>query len=248
MQQRPRDTNTFSLADAVLWSPVAKNHRKDLGEGWLVAEELARLHLYGLQRISRAAMPKPSEQEEAIITLGCLGLNLYVETLALTIQGLFDVASHLLRGLSDCQSLTFAAGSDEQLAKRFLKDKLKASQARKAYVAYLRAAGEDELADKMNDRYKKEAGAANSLAHVSTVHIGKIMEVGDDVITPVLLGRSDSRQCRLYWLAAVDPEHNLLTWLHAFRDTSLGSDWIEKFEDVTTRFRQWFATEAKEAP
>jgi hypothetical protein len=88
------------------WPDFAEQNITNLGDGWKIAEEMAQLHAIALQRISRAVVPHPSQQDEGTLLLGAHGLNLFLEFMGLVIRGRFDVASHLVRAILDCQSLS----------------------------------------------------------------------------------------------------------------------------------------------
>jgi hypothetical protein len=230
------------------WPVGHKENRDALGDGWAIAEEFLRLHTRGLQHISRAAGAKPSESDKAMILLGTHGLNLYITALGLIVGGLFDVASHLARGLLDCQSLLYATARDEALGAKFMAgpERLKASEGRKVMINDLRNAGEDQLANDIETRYQEEAKAANSLAHVSVVHADKLVKMSANSLTPVAGGLAAGEEARRLWLVALEQELWMLGWLRAFRSSSLDSDWIAQYEATKSRFHEWFRKEAQE--
>jgi hypothetical protein len=230
------------------WPLGNEENRGAIGEGWAIAEEFLRLHTRGLQHISRAAGRTPSVSDKAVILLGAHGLNLYITTLKLIVGGLFDVASHLLRGLLDCQSLLYATAKNEESAAKFMlkPGELKASDARKVMINDLRSAGEDELADDIEARYLQEAKAANSLSHVSVIHADKLVEIKGKSITPIGGGVAAAGEARLLWLATLEQESWTLSWLRAFRASSLDSIWKAEREAVNNRFKEWFLKEAGE--
>jgi len=224
------------------WTTVTETHRQALGDGWDIAENLVWLHTSALQRISRATGANPSESDKATILLGAHTLNVYIEVLSLIVRGLFDVASYLLRGSFDCQSLVYAVAKYEAQAEKFGRGKLKASAARKLHVKDLRAASETTLANKIDDRNKAEAKAANVLAHASVTHVDKIIELSGTEITPVITGREDSSECLNFWKVALEHEDSTLGWLHAFRNQVLGPAWKKTYLVTNGRFRTWFTT------
>jgi hypothetical protein len=226
------------------WPISVEENRKALGDGWAVAEEFLRLHARGLQQISRAAGATPCESDKTLMLLGAHGLNLYITTVRLIVGGLFDVAAYLLRASFDCQTLLYATGRDEEVAKRFAAGDLKASQARKRLVADLRQGGQAELAQQISTRFEEEAKAANDLSHLKLIHLDKLIEVGDSSITPVVGGRADSKECLNFWKAALEHEHWILSWFLAFRKPALDSDWIRQYETVRARFLGWFGVAA----
>ena len=227
------------------WPKIAETHRNALGEGWGIGEELARLHASALQQISRSAGQHPTESDKAIIRLGCHGFNLYVSALSLITRGLFDVASHLMRGLFDCQALLYATGSSEDLAKRFGDGSLAASDARKRLIETLNAAGEAETAERFERKYMEEREASNSLAHVSVIHAEKVLEVTEDVATPVVLGRFDQAECRNFWLIPLEQEFWMVTWLYALRRPLFHGEGIAQWEAMRRSFTKWFKAEAE---
>lgn len=224
------------------WTLVTEAHRQALGDGWDIAENLVWLHTSALQRISRAAGSNPSESDKATILLGAHALNLCVETLSLTVRGLFDVASYMLRASFDCQALVYAVAKDEALARKFGKGKLEASAARRLHVRDLRAAGETALANEIDARNKAEAKAANVLTHANVTHVDKIIELGGTTMTPVVAGREDSSECLKFWKAALEHEDLTLSWFHAFRNQALGSDWKKVRLAARGQVQTWFTT------
>lgn len=227
------------------WSISVEENRKALGDGWAIAEEFLRLHVRGLQQISSAAGATPSESDKAVIHLGVHGLNLYITTVRLIVGGLFDVAAYLLRASFDCQSLLYATGCDEELAKRFAAGGLKASQARKRLVADLRRGGKAEIADQINTRFCEEMKAANELSHLNLGHLDKLIEVAGSSARPVVGGRADSEECRRFWVTTLEEEFWLLSWFCALRGTVLESDWVARYESARNHFVGWFKTEAE---
>ena len=227
------------------WPKIAESHKNALGEGRGIGEELARLHASALQQISRNAGQDPTKSDKAIIRLGCHGFNLYVSALSLITRGLFDVASHLMRGLFDCQALVYATGSSEDLAKRFGDGSLAASDARKILIEILNAAGEAETAERFERKYKEEREASNSLAHVSMIHAEKVLEVTGDAATPMLLGRFDEAECRNFWLISLEQEFWTVTWFYALRRPLFHDEGIAQWEAMRRSFTKWYKAEAE---
>ena len=230
------------------WPLVNQENREAIGDGWAVAEQFLRLHAQGLQHISRVAGATPSESDKAVILLGTHGLNLYMTALRLIVGGLFDVASHLFRGLLDCQSLLYVTAKDEEAAAKFMlePENLRASESRKVMIDDLRNAGEDQLANDIEARYQQEAKAANSLSHVSVLHADKLVRMKANSVTPIAGGVAAPGEARLLWLVALEQESWMLSWLRAFRSSSLDSDWVVQYEAAKGRFREWFLKEAQE--
>jgi hypothetical protein len=230
------------------WPLGNQENREAIGDGWALAEEFLRLHTRGLQHISRAAGAKPSESDKAVILLGAHGLNLYITTLGLIVGGLFDVASHLFRGLLDCQSLLYVTAKDEEAAAKFMTapEKLKASESRKVMINDLRNAGQDQLANDIEAKYQEESKAANSLAHVNVVHADKLVQMKANSVTPIAGGLAAPEEARRFWLVALEQESWMLTWLRAFRFSSSDSGWVVQYETAKDRFREWFLKEAQE--
>lgn len=230
------------------WDATAEGNCNALGDGWDIAEKFSRLHARALQQISRVAQSKPSQSDKAVILLGGHGLNLYLTILGLSVRGLCDVASHLVRGLLDSQSLLYATAKDQGWAAKFMagQEELKASEARRVMIDDLREGGQDQLANDIEGRYKEEAKAANSLAHVSVIHADKLLKMGASSLTPVVGGLADSEESRRFWLTTLEQEFWMLSWLRALRRSSLDSDWIAQYEATKNRFQEWFQKEAQE--
>lgn len=228
----------LSLQDLVVtsWGSREEHHRRSLGDGWPLAEDYVALHTEALRKISKAAGSSPSQSDQATILLSCHGLNLFIETMGLVVRGLFDVSAHLLRPLMDTQSLVFACALQEDLAARYLGTgaSLKASEARKLFVAYVRG-DDDVLANDIDRIFRDDADAANDLAHVKLLHGNKLTKVEGGSVTPVAWGISDPAEAVRQSQAALSQEHGLLVSLKAFRTDVVGQQWIKEFDGMDPR-------------
>jgi hypothetical protein len=229
----------FSLKETLArWPGLAEENIQALGAGWVLAEQLAKLHALAIQSVSTKAGSHPSQQEQAILLLSAHGLNLFLDFLGLVARGRFDVASHLLRAILDCQSLVFAVSSSEEGAAEFHDGKLRGAQGRKRVVELLREA-EPALADFLDKRFKDDSGAANELSHVGLSHVDKILELKGNRLEPILGGRVDAELARQMVGAALEHEHWHLTWFGAFWSEAVGEDWRSGFAGLRDEFREW---------
>ena len=229
----------LDLRSAVSIRPdFAEQNITGLGDGWKIAEEMARLHSIAIQRIARAAGPHPSQQDLGTVLLGTHGLNLFLEFMGLVIRGRFDVASYLPRAILDCQSLAFAVQSDAGLAAQFFDGKLRGYQGRVKVVEAIRPV-EAELADYLERRFKDEAGAANDLSHVNLTHLEKLVDRDGDSVTPIVGGRVDHDLGRSLTGSALENEDWHLSWFEAFHGSTVGQDWVNERSAMKNSFRAW---------
>lgn len=221
-----------------IWPNFAEQNITGLGDGWKIAEEMARLHSIALQRIGYSLGPHQSQQDQGTLLLGTHGLNLFLEFMSLVIRGRFDVASYLARAILDCQSLAFAVQSDAGLAAQFFDGKLRGYQGREQVVEAIRPV-EPELAAYLERRFKDEAGAANDLSHVNLTHLDKILDREGDSVTPIVGGRVDHDLGRRLTGSALEHEDWHLTWFEAFRGSTVGQDWVDEHSAIKNSFRAW---------
>jgi hypothetical protein len=219
------------------WGSLEEANRGALGDGWELAESYFSLHVSAARRVSAAAGRSPAHSDQATILLTCHGLNLFTECTSLIVRGLFDVSAYLLRPMMDNQSLLFACASREELAERYLNDDLKASEARKLLIAYLRRA-DSALADETDLQLKDDADAANDLSHVGLIHADKLIRVDANGLTPVGGGMTDPREARNQSKVSLLQEHQLLVSLKAFRKSALGEEWLQDFDKTSLLFHE----------
>jgi hypothetical protein len=220
------------------WPRVAESNVRDLGEGWQLAEEVADLHGLAVQRLSNAAGRTPNAQDESLMLLGTHGLNMFIGASELICKGQFDVASHLMRGIFDCESLLYAVASGAERADRFMNGDLRSHEGRRLVVDAIRSA-DPELASFMDGRFKDEFDAANEMSHVNLTHVDKLLQRDGDSIMPVVGGRPDRDLARRMFGAVLEHEHWHLTWFAAFRRDVVGEDWYTRYVGTRETLRSW---------
>ncbi len=219
-------------------SETSKKHRIWMKEGWAIGDMFVSLHVDALKPISRRTMDDPTDSDLGLVQLSCHGLNLYTSTLDLAVHGKFDVALHLLRALFDCGPLVYAVAKSDELAQRFDREKLKASEARRLQIADI-GAHEQDLAAGLNNQWLREYESLNTATHVNPVHAEKLLHVREGKATPWVGGRDDVDECRKVFEAAHMGEFWHLSGVNNFRRELLGEQWGERFRDATKHFKDW---------
>lgn len=204
-----------------------------------VANAFIPVHMDAVEllRVNTSATPTG---DLALILLASHALNLYTSMLELALRGRFDVAWHLSRAVFDARSLAYAVAKGSGFAEKFLRDELKASEARKFALNDLKQTGYDDITDGLGDRWLRIATAANDLSHVNVSHLGAMVSYDGTAITPHFGGREDARSCRLLFASAHENELWFLTFIEHLRKNALSEDWSKKFLLAKVQFGEYW--------
>lgn len=212
----------------VINTDVTAAHETGNADGIDVANRFVGVHVDGIELIRRHAV-REGQDDRALVMLGVHVLNVYTSVVEFAIRGRFDVAWLLGRAMFDGRSLAYAVAKDSYLAAQFLDGKLKASEARKFTLEDLAATGYSDLTGGFEDRWKRNAEASNTLAHVNVSHLGMITSAEAGEVVSHYGGHSDLRGCRLVLAAMHEHELWFLTTLEHLRRDALPSEWSQAF-------------------
>ena len=212
-------------------SDIAEQNICNLGEGWRLAERMTNLHGLALQRISSTNEKAPTSRGEASLLLGTHGLNLFLGFMNLIVRGRCDVASYLLRPILDCESLAFAVAGDEEMAKAFHADELRAADSRKKEIEFVRRYYPEQTSF-LDSSLKDESNAANDLSHVNLTNVSRVLEPEGDTLTPVIGGRVDMKLASRLTAGALLHEYWHLVWFRAFFPGEVGDGWVTDWESL----------------
>lgn len=220
------------------WNERAGAHRDAVGQGWPIAEDFLRLHGDALIAFSKQVGSSPNEREQAALLVSTHGYNLYVGALASILRGQFDVAAYQLRPLLEAWVVFVAVARDEDFARRFLSHQLGTQDAWKRTRQELQKV-EAELTQALDKTFREEWSVTNDLAHVSALHVDRLVERAGRSITPHAGGLLDREQAVALWQGATLQYARLLIYQRGTFSPVLSSEWQRQFEDAYTRYQVW---------
>lgn len=220
------------------WNDVADNNMRSIGDGWNLAAEAIVLHRDALEEI-RTSNKATETQKRAIVLLGVHMARSFGAGLGLTARGIFDAAPYVMRGLYDTQSLLLGCILlDESFATDVLDGKKKnlPATARKELVDAMRAAGNTELADDLDDRFNRDRNAGNGLAHTNAYHLVRVRgPLPDGSWAPTFDGFHLESEAKVLCAGMLEIEDWALRWFSIFGDDFLSESWKQRHEQFDIR-------------
>jgi hypothetical protein len=179
--------------------------------------------------------------DEAVCLLTVHALNLFDAFTIWVRDGRFDIATYLLRGLWDAPALVAFCSQSDADARLFMwgHDNKIAMKSRLAVVNALERSGDKDLAEVINQNYLTEYDSVQATAHLSSLHLDKLVGAEGDAKVPILFGREDAQQARIMLAPAFKCEITFLALLWSARPTIFGTTGFSRFGELHDSVAEW---------